>query len=321
MSRPAVAAAAAALLLAAGAGAWFLSGRAPASGGDELAPVPGDGLVTFARIQTEMNRAGAGRPALAGGPAADKLEAVGGALRELLAGNTVKASNMLDEVEEEIDHRVPTDEQVAADPLLADKEEWLVAYFELLPEIPHGKGIKADTYVFLRYALTLRKVEAVLLAETLPAIKGYDLVARRSEGEPSVFDGMTLRLPCRLAANRRELLEETARRLGPLQGGPLTDCPTPKGREADFALLERIARDPAGVLTAGSNGQGAPPRDLRTPLMSAAAKGGLADIEKALKAGGDPQRADARGRTALHYLMGNQSLSPADRTQAIRLLY
>lgn len=321
MSKPAIAAAAAALLLAAGAGAWFMSGRPAGPGGDDLAAVPGDGLVTFARIQTEMNHAGAGRPVLAADANADTLEAIGGALREFLAGNTVKASNMLDEIDEEIDRRVPTDDQVAADPLLADKEEWLISYFELLPEAPQGKGVKADTYVFIRYALTLRKIEAVLLAETMPAIKGYDLVARKAEPEPSVFDGMNLRFPCRMAASHRALLEETAKRLGPLAGGPLTDCPAPRGRETDFNLLERIARDPAGALTAGTNGTGPQPRDLKTPLMTAAAKGGLADIEKALKAGADPQRADARGRTALHYLLGNQSLSPAERAQGVKLLY
>ncbi|EME70047.1 hypothetical protein H261_10209 [Paramagnetospirillum caucaseum] len=313
--------AAAALLLAAAAGAWFLSDNVPASGGDELAAVPGDGLVTFARIQTEMNRAGAGKPALPADANADRLEAIGGALREFLAGNTVKASHMLDDIDAEIELRVPTAEQVAADPLLADKEEWLISYFELLPDAPQGKGIKADTYVFVRYALTLRRIEAVLLAETMPAIKGYDLVARRSEPAPSVFDGMNLRFPCRMAVSHRALLEEAAKRLGQLRGGPLTDCPTPQGRDTDFALLERIARDPAGALTSAANGHGPLPRDLKTPLMTAAAKGSLADMEKALKAGADPHRADARGRTALHYLLGNQSLPPADRTQAVKLLY
>ncbi|KIL97048.1 hypothetical protein CCC_00109 [Paramagnetospirillum magnetotacticum MS-1] len=321
MSKHTVVAAACALLLAAGTGAWFLSGRAPASGGDELAALPGDGLVTFARIQTEMNRAGAGRSALPADANADKLEAIGGALREFLAGNTVKASNILDDIDAEIELRVPTDEQVAADPLLADKEEWLVSYFELLPDAPQGKGVKADTYVFIRYALSLRKVEAILLAETMPSTKGYDLVARKTEPEPSVFDGMNLRFPCRMAASHRALLEETAKRLGPLMGGPLTDCPTPKGREADFNLLERIARDPAGALTSESNGHGHLPRDLKTPLMTAAAKGSLTDIEKVLKAGADPHRADARGRTALHYLLGNSGLKPEERTQAVKLLY
>ncbi|ARJ67186.1 hypothetical protein WV31_16685 [Magnetospirillum sp. ME-1] len=321
MSKHTVVAAACALLLAAGTGAWFLAGRAPAGGGDELAAVPGDGLVTFARIQTEMNRAGAGKPALPADPNADKLEAIGGALREFLAGNTVKASNMLDEIDSEIDLRVPTDEQVEADPLLADKEEWLISYFELLPDAPQGKGVKADTYVFIRYALTLRKVEAVLLAETMPSTKGYDLVARKTEPEPSVFDGMNLRFPCRIVVSHRALLEETARRLGPLAGGPLTDCPTPKGREADFNHLERIARDPAAALTSSANGHGPLPRDLKTPLMTAAAKGSLADITKAMNAGADPHRADARGRTALHYLLGNQTLPPADRAQAVKLLY
>ena len=312
MSRQTVIAGAVALLLAAGAGVWWLSGHLPSPAGD--------GLVTFARIQTEMNRAAAGKPALPDNGPVDPLEAVGAALREFLAGNTVGAAHLLDDVETEIDNRVPTDEQVAADPLLADKEEWLVSYFELLPDPESGNGIKADTYVFDRFAVVLRKVDAVLLAEILPTLKGYDLVARQSAPDPSVFDGMMLRFPCRLAAGHRDLLEDAARTMGKL-GGTLTDCPVPRGREADFALLERIARDPASALMAPSEGSPATPRDLRTRLMTAAAKGSLADIAKALDAGADPQRADARGRTALHYLLGNAAVAGPDRATAIKLLY
>ncbi|TAN56564.1 MAG: ankyrin repeat domain-containing protein [Magnetospirillum sp.] len=320
MSRQMVMAGAVALLLAVGTGVWWLSGHLPSPPGEELLPLPGDGLVTFARIQTEMNRAAAGKPALAADGAADPLEAIGAALREFLAGNTVKAAHLLDEVEAEIENRVPTDEQVAADPLLADKEEWLVSYFELLPELQSGKGVKADTYVFNRFAVVMRKVDSVLLAEILPTLKGYDLVARKSEPEPSVFDGMMLRFPCRLAASHRGLLEEAAKTMGKL-GTVQTDCPAPKGREADFALLERIARDPASTLMDSGDGGGASPRDLRTTLMTVAAKGTLADVSKALAAGADPQRADARGRTALHYLLGNGAVTGGDRAKAIKLLY
>ncbi|RAU22028.1 hypothetical protein CU669_10040 [Paramagnetospirillum kuznetsovii] len=320
MSRKTVLAGAAALLVATGAAAWWLGSNLPQTGGDELSALPGDGLVTFARIQTEMNRAAAGRTALADDPNADPLEAVARALREFLSGNTVKAANLLDDVETEIENRVPTDDQVAADPLLAEKEEWLVSYFELLPEPPSGKGIKADAYVFNRLAVTLRKVDAILLAETLPTLKGYDLVARKAEPEPSVFGGMVLRFPCRLVASHRALLEETSRLMGPLAVAP-TDCPTPKGRESDFNLLERIARDPATALLGVVDGSAPLPRDLRTSLMTAAAKGGANDIARALSAGADPQRADARGRTALHYLLGNSAISGHDRGQAIKQLF
>lgn len=320
MSRQTVIAGAAALLVAAGTGVWWMSGQLPSPAGEDLMPLPGDGLVTFARVQTEMNRAAAGKPALPVEGAADPLEAIGGALREFLAGNTVKAANMLDDVEAEIENRVPTDEQVAADPLLADKEEWLVSYFELLPDPPSGKGVKADTYVFNRFAVVMRKVDSVLLAEILPSLKGYDLVARKSAPDASVFDGMMLRFPCRLAATHRLLLEEAAKTMGQL-GGTLTDCPVPKGREADFPLLERIARDPASALMTSAEGNPASPRDLRTKLMTAAAKGSFADISKALNAGADPQRADARGRTALHYLLGNAAVTGPDRAKAIKLLY
>lgn len=321
MSRQLVIAGACALALAAGGAAWFLSDRVPSAGVDDLPAVTGDGLVTFARIQTEMNRAAAGKPAPNPDPNADKLEEIAGALRQFLAGNTVKASNMLDDIDAELDLRVPSDEQVAADPLLSDKQEWLVSYFELLPDPPEGKGVKADTYVFIRYALTLRKIEAVLLAETLPSTAGYDLVSRTSEPAPSVFDGMALRFPCRMAARQRGLLEETVKVLAQVQTTPITDCPAPKGHETDFALLERIATDPAGTLTALPNGAVHPPRDLKTPLMTAAAKGTLADITKELGKGADPFRADARGRTALQYLLHNPALPPADRAQAVKLLF
>ncbi|OAN54088.1 hypothetical protein A6A04_12660 [Paramagnetospirillum marisnigri] len=320
MSKNTVIAGAAALLVAAGLGAWWLGSHLPATGAEDFSPLPGDGLVTFARIQTEMNRAAAGRPALATPPEADPLEKVARALREFLTGNTVRAASLLDEVDTEIEARVPSEEQVAADPLLADKEEWLISYFDLLPEPPSGKGIKADTYVFNRLAVTLRRVDAILLAEILPTLKGYDLVARRAEPEPSVFDGMVLRLPCRLAASHRPALAEATRLLGRLAVSP-TDCPTSRGREADMELLERIARDPATALVSAADGSGAVPRDLRTSLMTAAAKGSMADISKALAAGGDPQRADARGRTALHYLLGNAAVTGADRAQAIKLLF
>ena len=112
-----------------------------------------------------------------------------------------------------------------------DKEEWLASYFELLPEAPHGKGVKADTYV-------LRPLRpdapqgggGLLLAETMPVIKGYDLVSRRSETEPSVFDGMILRLPCRLAAGRRELLEEDGTAPGAAAwAGRSPTAPPPRG--------------------------------------------------------------------------------------------
>lgn len=320
MSRNTVLAGAAALLVAAGTGAWWLTSHLPSSGTEELASLPGDGLVTFARIQSEMNRAAAGKSALPTDSNADPLEAVARALREYLSGNTVKAASLLDEVESEIENRVPTDDQVVADPLLAEKEEWLVSYFELLPEPPSGKGVKADLYVFNRLAVILHKVDAVLLAEILPSFKGYDLVARKSEPEPSVFNGMALRFPCRLVATHRPLLEESSRLLGQLAATP-TDCPTPKGREADFNLLERISRDPSSALMGVDDGNGATPRDLRTSLMTAAAKGSLGDISTAMSAGADPQRADARGRTALHYLLGNGGISGNDRAQAIKILF
>ncbi|MBV5324768.1 MAG: ankyrin repeat domain-containing protein, partial [Rhodospirillaceae bacterium] len=192
---------------------------------------------------------------------------------------------------------------------------------EVLPEHQiNGKTVKADTYVFNRLAVVMRKVDSVLLAEILPTLKGYDLVARRSEPDASVFDGMMLRLPCRLAASHRALLEDVGKTMGAMIG-VLTDCPTPKGREADFALLERIAREPASALMIPAEGGSASPRDLRTKLMTVAAKGSFAEISKAVADGADPQRADARGRTALHYLLGNAAVTGADRGKAIGMLY
>jgi hypothetical protein len=151
-------------------------------------------------------------------------------------------------------------------------------------------------------------------------LRSYDLVARRVEGERSVFEGMGLRFPCRVAENHRPALEETAKRLRKLAGA-LTDCPLPPGHDNDFTLMERIARDPTIIVDRAPEGKPATPRDLRTRLMTVAATGTLEQIAAALRAGADPQRADARGRTALHYLLGNPKVDSADRAEAIRLLY
>ncbi|WP_155801789.1 ankyrin repeat domain-containing protein [Magnetospirillum molischianum] len=274
----------------------------------------------FARIQTELNRAAAGREPAVSDPTTDRLEKVADALRLILAGDAVAANRALDVVEAAVAARVPSEAKMAADPAQVELQEWLVSYFELLPVSPRKSGDAAVTAAFVRLASVLRKVDAVLLAGMLPHLTGYDLVARRAAVGPSAFDGRGLRFPCRLAATQRSRLEAAAKSLRQL-AGPLTDCPVPAARAADFATLERFARDPVRGMATVTRVTPLRPGGLSTPLIKAAASGSLAEIEAALMSGSDPLRADGRGLTALHYLAGNRSLSAPDRNRAVALLF
>lgn len=283
-------------------------------------PLPSGTQALFAHIQTELNRAAAGREAKAADPAADRLGMVAEALRRILAGDAAGANRALDAAEAAVAARIPSEAKMAADPALAERQEWLISYFELLPTPSRKSGDAAVTAAFVRLALVLRKVDAVLLADMLPRLSGYDLVSRRSLSGPSAFDGRGLRLPCRLAATQRARLEIAAKTLRQL-AGPLTDCPVPAARAADFAALERFARDPVKGIADAAQARPSRPGKPSSPLGSAAAGGTLAEIEAALRDGGDPLRADGRGLTALHYLAANPNLSAADRARATALLF
>jgi hypothetical protein len=275
----------------------------------------------FAHIQTELNRAAAGRePIKAAAPAADRLGMVAEALRRILTGDAVGANRALDVAEAAVAAQIPSEAKMAADPALAERQEWLVSYFELLPALPRKSGDAAVTAAFVRLALVLRKVDAVLLADMLPRLTGYDLVSRRSLSGPSAFDGRGLRLPCRLAATQRARLEIAAKSLRQL-AGPLTDCPVPAGRVSDFAVLERFARDPVKGIADVALAKPSRPGQPSSPLSAAAAGGTLAEIEAVAQSGADPLRADERGLIALHYLASNRGLSPADRSRAVALLF
>ena len=280
-------------------------------------PERGGGAVAFARVQTALNQAVAGRAAEPL-PPGERLEMLGEALRRIEQGDAVGAQRALDAVDRAIARRLPSEARMTRDPAQAAREEWLVSYLELLPPPPR-RGNDALTNAFVRLAITLRRADAVLLADLLPRLAGYDLVARRGPG--GRFDGLALRLPCRVAAGQRPRLEAAARALGQL-AGPLTDCPVPPAQTSDFARLESFARDPAAAL-ARQPGPTPPAPDglLSTPLIEAAAHAPLTVIEAALATGGDPARSDASGRTAFHYLGLNPTLSPADRAKAIKLLF
>jgi len=322
-SRTIIVAVALAALTAGGVGVWATIGRppAPAATPDPL-PAPGPPQVTFARLQTELNRAAAGRPALSvpDGATPEPLEKVGAVLRDLAAGDTDRAARRLDEIDAEIERRLPTPAQITATPPLAKREEWLVSYFELLPDLDPAAPGRPEIRVIERLALALHRIDALLLVDLLPTLDGYDLVSRHAEPEPSPFDGLALRLPCRLAASQRAGIEAAARLLGPL-AGPLTDCPVPAGHEADFDLLDRLARDPGRFVAEGGPGPIAAPDVLSTPLMRAAAGGDAAEIRAALTPGADPQRADGFGRTALWHLLGNSRLAPAEKVELARRLF
>jgi len=283
-------------------------------------PLPTVPQAAFARIQTDLNHAAAGRALTVPDPASDRFGLVAEALRLILSGDAAGANRALDAVEAAVAARIPSESKMEADPAQVERQEWLVSYFELLPTPPRKSGDAAVTAAFVRLALVLRKVDAVLLAGMLPSLNGYDLVARRSMAGPSAFDGRGLKLPCRLAANQRSRLEAAAKTLRQL-AGPLTDCPVPAARAADFAALERFAREPVRGLADPAQHKPSRPGAYATTLIRAAASGSLAEIEAALQAGADPFRADGRGLTALHYLAANRTLSAADRARAVTLLY
>ncbi|CAA7626788.1 hypothetical protein [Magnetospirillum sp. SS-4] len=202
--------AAAALLLLVLAAAFWLQPPAPPPD-----VVEEGGMAGLARIQAALAAAAEGKATTE--PAAE-------ALRAILAGDLAEADRLLDEIEAEIEHHLPTESQMLADPGQAGREEWLVSYFELLPEAED-----ADPQVrgFNRLAVVLRKTDALLLAEALADLRGYDLVSRRS-AQPSALDGAGLRLPCRLTRTHPALTEGAGRFLGKLadrRTAPLTDCP------------------------------------------------------------------------------------------------
>lgn len=285
-----------------------------------VSPLPHTPQAAFARIQTELNHAAAGRDLTSVDSDSDRLGLVAEALRLILSGDGVGANRTLDTVEAAIAARIPSEAKMETDPAQVERQEWLVSYFELLPAPRRKSGDAAVTAAFVRLALVLRKVDAVLLAGMLPRLSDYDLVARRAMSGPSAFDGRGLKLPCRLAATQRSRLEIAARTLRQL-AGPLTDCPVPAARAGDFAALERFARDPVRGTAEAASHKSSRPGDFASPLIKAATSGSLAEIEAALQGGADPLRADGRGLTAFHYLAANRTLSAADRARAVALLF
>lgn len=197
---------AAALLALVSTGAFWFWPPAPAP-----EPPAGDGRAALGRIQSALVAAAEGQTT---------AEPCAQALAHILAGRIAEANTLLGKVEAEIERRLPTEAQMATDAKLAYRQEWLVSYFELLPE---AGGANPEAQAFNRLVVTLRKMDAVLLAEILPDLKGYDLVGRRSI-TASPLDGAALRLPCRLTRSHPALVEGAARHLGKL-AGPLTDCP------------------------------------------------------------------------------------------------
>ena len=106
----------------------------------------------------------------------------------------------------------------------------------------------------LRLVALLRTIDAALALEAAQGEKfsagPFDLVGRIATrsflAEDRRFDGTRLRLPCRMLKGRRQDFEAVSARLGEL-AGPLLSCPVADSQGADFALMERIARDPRGM--------------------------------------------------------------------------
>ncbi len=218
---------------------WLVGHRPLLPEDDVAAPVPGE-VATLARLQADFSRAAASQGLRPPESVPDRLELLADALQALLAGHPAKAGGLLDVVELEIARRLPSERDIVDDPAVAARAEWLVSYFELLPAPPKPGKQKLDTTVWVRFTIAMRKVDAILLGGILPSVSGYDLVARKS----GPHDGIWLRLPCKVVAGRRAVLDLAAKRLKQL-AGPLTDCPLPEGHEADFAMAEKLARGAA----------------------------------------------------------------------------
>ncbi|MRG95354.1 ankyrin repeat domain-containing protein [Polyangium spumosum] len=162
--------------------------------------------------------------------AADKLAAVAKEARSQLEGRLRAAELSLDKPK-------PGD--------AADYARKVSAIAAAKAEGPEG--------TMIRLVATMRLVDAALVLASAEDYRNaeYDLFKRsdaytRTERE-RFREGDWLRLPCRTLLGRRSLVEAAAKRLDKA-AGPLLSCPTPRGKERDFDLMERFVKDPGAVV-------------------------------------------------------------------------
>ncbi len=225
----------------------------------EATPETTDKRLILARIQSNLERAAASLPpAPPTTPPVDELERVVDAYAAYLSGD-----ERADEAIENVDFLAR--KRLSARVEEVDKE-WRsymgiysygsspARYLAALDRAwkSTGTGGFGKNRATVRLAVALRRVDAALLLEQAEAYLPYDLFAREQApfwGAANLpLSGVWLKLPCRTIVGRRASLELALRRLGKT-AGPLVGCPVPKKREGDLALAERLANDPAKILT------------------------------------------------------------------------
>ena len=204
----------------------------------------------LARIQADLERVAAGRSQarLPEAMARDPLEHLVDAVDAFQRGRDNLLHDHLALVRAEALRRLAhQDEVIRAQPNRGDLDK-------VISPVAYGAGLLPPRSAppLLALVETMRLVDAVLVleaAEAAPRPMRYDLAARRNiwtdTASEAVLDGLWLRLPCPLVLGRHADFEAVARQLGP-QGGPLLSCPVSDDRGRDFALMERLARDPRG---------------------------------------------------------------------------
>ncbi|MDO8605406.1 MAG: ankyrin repeat domain-containing protein [Phaeospirillum sp.] len=204
----------------------------------------------LSRLQADLERVAAGHsPArLPQGVARDPLENLADAVDAFLRGRNNLFRDHLALVRAEALRRLARQDGVIRSQRLQtdlDKVTSPLAYGAGLAPPPRASAL-------LTLAQTMRLVDAVLVlesAESAARQMRYDPATRRNlwiqTASDAVLDGVWLRLPCPMVLGRREAFEDAARRLGSL-AGPLLSCPVGIERRQDFALQERLARDPKG---------------------------------------------------------------------------
>jgi hypothetical protein len=191
----------------------------------------------LARIQSDLERNGAGHPAwpLPPGITGDPLEAVVDAYRLFLDGNAKAMDAQLKEVAAVANARLG-----AAQGGDAETAARAQAYFARL-----GQAAAAPQPA-TRLLAGLRMVDGILFLEALqwgPA----DPQARVALATPSLapLNDTWLRLPCRTIIGRQTALRAAQAALGEL-AGPMLSCPSDN---SDLAVLEAQAKAPAMLPT------------------------------------------------------------------------
>jgi len=213
----------------------------------------------LARIQGDLERVAAGKPRDPFPSEAERhpLEAFVSAYQAFLTSDLTareKIDAVAADAKKRLEEAVSAAKKEAGDDgksLYKRELESTDAYLRLVSAAAEDKT-EGAAGLMIRLAATLRLVDAALLAASKEPFYNitYDYFTRI---EGSVLtnlerwrDEIFLRLPCRTVAGRRAEMEAAHKRLEKA-AGPLSSCPTPSKREADFEWMERFVKDPAAL--------------------------------------------------------------------------